>query len=251
MIDLHSHLLPGVDDGSRSVDQSLRVLKSFRERGVHTVAFTPHLLASQLADGVPEVQEEAWLKIAPVIPDEITVVRGAEVMLDRPLPREAAERRVTLAGTRYLLVEFPRMVPAEIVRRALHEVTTHGLVPVLAHPERYSSCSVEAAREWQRVGAVLQVDATTLTLPRSRGDRARALVAAGLADILAADNHGDDRCIATALEWLNENEGEEQAIILLESNPRAILEDRALFEVEPLPLRTSWWSRVRNLLEER
>ncbi|PKL93058.1 MAG: hypothetical protein CVV20_05580, partial [Gemmatimonadetes bacterium HGW-Gemmatimonadetes-1] len=81
--------------------------------------------------------------------------------------------------------------------------------------------------------------------------RARALVAAGLADILAADNHGDDRCIATALEWLNENEGEEQAIVLLESNPRAILEDRALFEVEPLPLRTSWWSRVRNLLEER
>lgn len=251
MIDLHSHLLPGVDDGSRSIEQSLSVLRTFRERGVHTVAFTPHLLASQLAAGVPEVQQAAWQQIAPQFPAGLTIVRGAEVMLDRPLPPEAAERRVTLGGTRYLLVEFPRMVPAEIASRALYEVASHGLVPVLAHPERYSSCSVETARDWRRVGAVLQVDATTLTLPRSRGDRARALVQAGLADILAADNHGDDRCVATALEWLNEHEGEEQAIILLESNPRAILEDKALYEVEPLQLRTSLWSRMRQLLEER
>lgn len=251
MIDLHSHLLPGVDDGSRSIEQSLRVLRTFRERGVHTVAFTPHLLASRLAAGVPEVQQAAWEQMAPLIPAGLTIVRGAEVMLDRPLPREAAERRVTLGGTRYLLVEFSRMVPAEIVSRALHEVASHGLVPVLAHPERYSSCSVEAARDWRRAGAVLQVDATTLTLPRGRGDRARALVQAGLADLLAADNHGDDRCVATALEWLNEHEGEEQAIILLESNPRAILDDKALYEVEPLRLRTSWLSRIRHLLEER
>ena len=53
----------------------------------------------------------------------------------------------------------------------------------------------------------MQVDATTLTLPRSRGDRARDIVRHGLADILAADNHGDERNVATALDWLGEHEG--------------------------------------------
>lgn len=249
MIDLHSHLLPGVDDGSRSVEQSVGVLRTFRERGVTTVAATPHLLASQLAAGFPPAYQAAWDALLPHVPSGVTLVRGAEVMLDRPLPAEAARREVTLGGTRYILVEFPRMVPAEIVGRALHDVSAHGLVPVLAHPERYSSCSVEAARTWRRMGAVLQVDATTLTLPRSRGDRARALVAAGLADILAADNHGDARCVATALDWLTEHEGEDQAVLLLDANPRAILEDRALYEVDPLPMRTSLWRRVRGLFE--
>lgn len=249
MIDLHSHLLPGVDDGSRSVQQSVEVLGRFTALGVTTVALTPHLLASQVGRGMPERYEEAWASLLPKVPAGISLVRGAEVMLDRPLPAEATDRRVSLGGTRYILVEFPRMVPAEIVGRALHDVMQLGLVPVLAHPERYTSCSVEAATAWRRTGAVLQVDATTLTLPRSRGDRARALVAAGLADILAADNHGDTRCVATALEWLQEHDGDEQALLLLETNPRAILEDGALYEVEPLRLRDSLWGRMRRLFE--
>lgn len=249
MIDLHSHLLPGVDDGSRSVEQSVGVLARFRSLGVTTVALTPHLLASQVGQGFPPAYEAAWAKLLPEVPEGITLVRGAEVMLDRPLPPEAVDRRVTLGGTRYILVEFPRMVPAEIVGRALREVMHMGLIPVLAHPERYSSCTVEAATVWRQTGAVLQVDATTLTLPRSRGDRARALVGAGLADILAGDNHGDSRCIATAVEWLQEHDGDEQALLLLETNPRAILEDGALYEVEPLRLRHSLWGRMRRLFE--
>ena len=161
------------------------------------------------------------------------------------------ERVVTLNRTRYLLVEFPRMVPAEIVARALADVMEHDLVPVLAHPERYSSCTVGAVEAWRQMGAVMQVDATTLTQPRSRGDRARDLVRAGLADILAADNHGDERSVATAVEWLTEHDGHEQAVLLLETNPRAILEDRPLYEVDPLPITSSLWGRMRRLFGER
>ena len=94
----------------------------------------------------------------------------------------------------------------------------------------------------------MQVDATTLTQPRGRGDRARDLVAAGLADILAADNHGDERCIATAVDWLAEHDGAEQAVMLLETNPRAILRDEPLYEVDPLPGRTGLLNRMRRLL---
>jgi tyrosine-protein phosphatase YwqE len=147
-----------------------------------------------------------------------------------------------------LLVEFQRMVPAEIVGRALADVVRQGLIPLLAHAERYSSSSVETVRAWRDVGAVIQVDATTMTLPRSRGDRARDLVREGLADVLAADNHGDDRTVATALEWLTEHDAGDQAILLLDTNPRAILEDKATYEVDPLPIRRSLWTSVRRML---
>lgn len=249
MIDLHSHVLPGVDDGSRSVEQSVRVLTEFVARGITDVACTPHLLASKVAPGWPDAYEAAWASLTAVVPAGMTLHRGAEVMLDRPMPAAVADRKVTLGGSRYLLVEFTRMVPAEIVSHALADVNRTGLVPVLAHPERYSSCTVETVREWRDAGALIQVDATTMTLPRRRGDRARDLVLAGLADILAADNHGDGRNLATAREWLVANNGAEQAELLLETNPRAILDDLTVFEVEPLRIRPSLWRSMRRMLE--
>jgi protein-tyrosine phosphatase len=250
VIDLHGHLLPGVDDGSRSVQQSHRVLRSFASKGVTHVACTPHLLASRVAEGFPAAYDAAWAALNVDVPEGITLVRGAEVMLDRPIPPAAAERKVTINGTRYLLVEFSRMVPAEIVSRALTDVIATGLVPILAHPERYSSCSIETARGWRDLGAVMQVDATTLTMPRARGERARDLVREGLADILAGDNHGDERCVATALDWLSEMDGADQALLLLETNPRAILDDQAIYEVDPLKIRTSLWSKMRRMFDE-
>ena len=249
MIDLHSHLLPGVDDGSRTVNQSVRVLRTFVAKGITDVACTPHLLASTIAGGWPPAYEAAWDQLTAKVPDGIRIHRGAEVMLDRPIPPAAAERKVTLAGSRYLLVEFNRMVPAEIVARALTEVCRTGLVPVLAHPERYSSSSVETVRAWRDLGTVIQVDATTMTLPRSRGERARDFVRAGLADILAADNHGDERTIATALDWLGEHDGADQATLLLDTNPRAILDDLSIYEVDPLPMKRTVWRFVRRLFE--
>jgi len=248
VIDLHSHVLPGVDDGSRTVAQSVRVLRTFAARGVTDVACTPHLLASRVEDGWPATYEAAWDELLAASPDGVTLHRGAEVMLDRPLPAAAAERKVTLGGSRYLLVEFPRMVPANIVARALAEVIHVGLVPVLAHPERYSSCTVETVRAWRDLGSVIQVDATTVSMPRHRGERARSLVRAGLADILAGDNHGDDRSVANALEWLTESDGADQALLLLETNPRAILDDHQTYEVDPLPARRGLWGGVRRLL---
>lgn len=251
MIDLHSHVLPGVDDGSRTVEQSVRVLRAFAAKGITDVACTPHLLASNIAQGWPDKYVDAWTKLAEWIPKGIHLHRGAEVMLDRPIPAAARERQVTIAGSRYLLVEFNRMVPFEIVARALAEVIQLDLVPILAHPERYSSCSVEAVRAWREAGSVIQVDATTMTLARRRGDRARSIVLAGLADILAADNHGDGRNVATAHDWLCERGGEEQANMLLVTNPRAILNDESIYEVDPLKVKKSFWRFVRSMVGSR
>lgn len=247
MIDLHSHLLPGVDDGSRSVEQSVRVLAAFAAKGITDVACTPHLLASNVEKGWLDKHEAAWAELSPRVPPGIRIHRGAEVMLDRPIPVAVGERKVTLGGSRYLLVEFNRMVPADIVARALTEVIKAGLVPILAHPERYSSCSVESVRAWRELGSVIQVDATTMTLARNRGDRARDLVVAGLADILAGDNHGDVRNVATARDWLAAHNGDEQSELLLTTNPRAILDDVSIYEVDPLPARKSLWRSMRRV----
>lgn len=250
MIDLHSHLLPGVDDGSRTIDQSVRVLKEIAELGITDVCLTPHLTASRAEHGVPAAYDAAFAALAAVAPPEVALHRGAEVMLDRPLgPAAAANRAITLNGTRYILVEFPRIVPRETVETALRLVAGTGLVPVLAHPERYSSCTVPAARSWRATGAKLQVDANTLLSPRSRGERARSLVAAGMADILAADNHGDDRTLAAAHASLSQHGAADQAAALMVRNPRAILNDAELEVVEPVTFTVSLVQRLRRLFD--
>lgn len=250
MIDLHSHLLPGVDDGSRSVAQSVDVLRELVSQGVTDICLTPHLSASRAESGVPPNHDVAFEALLAEAPAEVRLHRGAEVMLDRPLgPGAAASRGITLGGSRYLLVEFPRIVPAGTVSLALRQVVTCGLVPVLAHPERYNSCSVTAAQAWQETGAILQVDANTLLAPSARGERARQLLAAGLAGVLAADNHGDDRTVTPVRTALVEHGGERQAERLLVENPRAILEDGTVTAVEPFVLKRSLVHRLRRLLE--
>jgi hypothetical protein len=94
----------------------------------------------------------------------------------------------------------------------------------------------------------MQVDATTLHSPQTRGQRARQLVAAGLADILAGDNHGDERSIAAGADFLRALDGEAQSELLTVRNPRAILDDETLADVPPLAIRRSWMQRLRHLL---
>lgn len=250
MIDLHSHLLPAVDDGSRSVAQSVKVMTAMAAQGVTDVCLTPHLRAGQLAAVPPASHDEAFAALQAAAPALPRLHRGAEVMLDRPLPaREDGARRFTLGGTRYLLVEFPRMVAYDTVTIALTRVVEAGLMPLLAHPERYACCSPEAVARWRDLGARMQVDATTLLSTQSRGQRARGLVAAGLADILAADNHGDDRLIGTGRKFLEAQDGAQQAELLTVINPRAILADQPLVAVPPVEIRRTWMQRIRQLLE--
>ena len=250
MIDLHSHLLPAVDDGSRSVEQSVKVLNEMARQGVTDVCLTPHLNAGRAEAGPPLAHSRAFEALraqAPVMP---RLHRGAEVMLDRPITRPVAlARNVTLAGSRYILVEFPRLVAYDTVTNALTQVLELGLLPVLAHPERYSCCSAEAVRQWRGLGARMQVDATTLLASQARGQRARQLVAEGLADIMAGDNHGDDRTVATGANFLNAQDGAEQAELLSIRNPLAILNDSPTSPVPPLRIRESWMKRIKHFLE--
>lgn len=249
MIDLHSHLLPGVDDGSRTVGQSVTVLTMMAGAGVTEVCLTPHLTVSRAADGPPPEWEPAWQALSAAAPAQVRLHRGVEMMLDRPMSAGiAADRRLTLAGTRYMLVEFTRLVAPTVAYQALAQVRSLGLVPLLAHPERYACCTPQAASAWKAAGALLQVDANTLFSDRGRGERARALLAEGLADILAADNHGDTRTISEPYRRLGEMGGEHQATLLLFTNPAAVLADTLPEAVPPLSWKRPLLKRLRAFL---
>jgi protein-tyrosine phosphatase len=247
VIDLHTHLLPGVDDGAQSPDQSAAVLRKFSSQGIETVACTPHLKASEFDDAPCAELDEMLADLRRHVPDGPQLVRGFEIMLDIPTP-VFTDRCLNLAGTRYALVEFGRLVPAEASVGALRRIAEQGVVPLLAHPERYAACSVEVARAWRKAGAVLQVDATTITLESRRAVRARTLLESGLGDILASDNHGDGRTLAAAMDWLDRHGGESQGQLLCLDNPRAILEDRPLVPVPPLRVRKSWYSTLKGFV---
>lgn len=232
------------------MEQSVGVLNEMARQGVTDVCLTPHLQSSRAEAGPPAAHRRAYDALSAQAAATPKLHRGAEVMLDRPLTRPVAlARNVTLGGTRYILVEFPRLVAFDTITNALRQVVELGLAPVLAHPERYSSCSPDAVRLWREIGAIMQVDATTLLTSQARGERARQLVAEGLADILAGDNHGDDRTVATGASFLRAQDGSEQVELLTVLNPRAILEDGETAPVAPLRIRQSWMRRIKQFLE--
>lgn len=247
MIDLHSHLLPGVDDGSRSVEQSVEVLRAFEAAGITDVALTPHFTASHLSEGVPASHDSAFRALVRAAPKLPRLHRGAEVMLDRPLPALTDPYRFTLGGGRWILVEFPRLVTGDAATNALRSVVDGGLLPLLAHPERYAPCTPALAERWVNVGAALQVDATTALAPTRRGERARQLLQYGLATVVAADNHGDERSVATFRNALDEQGEGAAAELLTVINPGALLSNRSPEQVPPLMLKLSLKDRFRRL----
>lgn len=249
MIDLHCHLLHGVDDGSRSIAQSIRTLNLMRDSGTTAVCLTPHFSVGRIAKGLPVTHDRAFRELRAGAPEGIALHRGVELLLDRPVRPELRDHpELTLGGTRFVLVEFTRLAASTSITSALRQIVQLDLVPVLAHPERYQACSPRAVGQWKADGALMQVDATTLLSGRGRGQRARTLLAHGLADILAADNHGDARVLKIAHEYLTEHGGTVQADLLTTGNPRAILANGEVEPVPPIEIKTPWIDRLKTIL---
>ena len=250
MIDVHTHLLPGVDDGSPTVEASLPVLQRFASEGVELVVCTPHLAASNAARA-PHDEHDAILDRlrarAPAVP---RLVRGYEIMLDVP-GADLTDRRLTLAGSTAVLVEFPRGGVPPQAAHELYRIRMRGLVPVVAHPERYRECTPAVAAEWRRVGAVLQLDAAALDARGPMGDRARALLADGQADVVASDTHGDRRSLASARRWVLEHGTAEQAELLTRTNAERLLADQPVLPVGPVRVARSLGGRLRDIFLPR
>ena len=259
MIDLHTHLLPDIDDGSSSAALSAEVLRDFHADGIQGVVLTPHVTASEIAAGREEHLERrdrAMRVLTEQAPSPLALYLGYEIMLDEPLPALATgDRRLSLAGSRYYLVEFSLGVVPEFARTVLEQVARAGVVPLVAHPERYDACSPAVMRTWREVGARTLLDAGALARPGRRGERARELLRAGLGDAVASDNHGDGRSVLRTTRFLSERVDGPPSLVdrvtalLTVDNPRAVVEDREMVDVPRVQFKEGLIDKLRRVIE--
>jgi protein-tyrosine phosphatase len=266
IVDLHSHLVPGVDDGARHLAEALDALGKLVAAGASAVLTTPHIDATLiLREGAFErdhaAVEAAWATVvgeARARFPSVALHLGREVMLDTAVPR-LEDPRVRLNGGRYVLVEFPRLTIPPASEDVLYRIRAAGFVPVLAHVERYAYHGAEehVLDEWRATGCVFQVNTPSLLggYGRTAQSLAWRLLERGWADLLASDFHArGSPSIGEARAALEERGGTEQMELLMAENPRRIVADRELEGVPPLappPPARGPWARLRGALHRR
>lgn len=241
MVDIHCHILPSVDDGAADIGAALMMARMACDSGVKTVVATPHCnlpdeaeknyVSEGLKKRFIDLREELRRADIP-----LTLLPGAEVMCTDELPELLRSRRVlTLAGTRYLLVEFIFDESLQYIENMLEEVTAAGLTPVVAHPERYDAVqrSPGVIADWFANGYVIQLNkGSVLGRLGRRAERAAGwILSRGLAHVVASDAHSPETRTTHMSEirrFLEENCSAEYADALLRRNPARIIENRQL-----------------------
>ena len=230
MIDLHSHILAGIDDGAADLDESLAMARLAVADGIEVLAATPHADVhrprSEVAARVGELQAELDAQGVP-----LRLLPGVEIALTPDVPARLADRTLpTLAGSRYALIELPFNVLPPHVGQVLFDVQMAGFTPVMAHVERYRYVqdAPERLREWADRGVVLQVNASSLRGDFGAGPRraAETVVRGAWPAVLASDSHDSRRRrpeLAFARALVEALAGPARVAELLDTGPAAIV----------------------------
>jgi protein-tyrosine phosphatase len=250
LADIHNHLVPAVDDGSRSLAESLRHLSAMRAEGVTRLATSSHIFTWLVTDpGAFEARfrelETEFEKLAQALAgrdDVPTLYFNQEILADTVENTRAAFalKELGLRGTDYALIEFGfdlEVDCAEIVRAVIE----CGKKPIISHPERFRRnrrpIALAEISTWRDAGALLQVNGGSLTgyygpQVESLGWR---MLETGLADLISSDHHADARPVSPAETYTRicERMGEETARLLMSENPQRILDGRSTVRVEP------------------
>jgi protein-tyrosine phosphatase len=233
VIDLHTHVLPGIDDGAADLEDAVAMARLAVDDGILVLVATPHANVGRphadVAERVAELQ--AALDAAAV---KLRVLPGAEIALSPDVPARLSDRTLpTLAGSRYVLVELPFNVAPPNVEQTLFEIQVAGFVPVMAHAERYryTQGTPERLAEWCQRGSILQVNAGSLRGDFGPGSRraAEEVVRRGWPAVLASDAHESRRRrpeLAFARALVAEMADAARAVELLEAGPDAIVADQ-------------------------
>lgn len=247
MIDLHCHMLPGIDDGAQDLDTALAMARCAVADGITVTACTPHIypgLYENDATGIAAAVDRFRGALADADID-LTLTYGADIQI---VPELLAGLRrgthPTLHGSRYFLFEPPHhTVPARF-HETLFDVTAAGYVPVITHPERLTWLD-DAHYPWflqaARSGAWIQLTAGALTGHFGRRAQywSERMLDDGAVHILATDAHDPDRRAPVLSEgrdaaaaWV----GAAEAARLVIERPQAILDDRDPAQIPPPPL---------------
>ena len=243
MYDLHAHLLPGVDDGAKTIEDTIEMARVAAQHGTRAVLATPHrkdvtenLSVQHVRDLLREVNDRLRSEGIP-----LSVLQGMENHLDPELPDEiAAGRALPMNGTKYILVEMPFFGRPGYVEDTLSRIQSDGLVPVLAHPERIQAFQQELSllADFVERGMLSQITAGSLLghFGAWTRDFTNSLLRRGLAHVIASDTHTPtgprSPMLRPAVEAAAAIVGQDRANAMVETTPKAILEGLTL-EVEP------------------
>jgi protein-tyrosine phosphatase len=245
-IDLHAHIVPGVDDGAESFDEALEMLRMAEADGVAAIVATPHvfsahntvkefeIISRRIRDFHQQVKQSGL---------NINVLPGAEVFFTADLLEYLAKYQdiLTLNHSSYFLLEFPFEFIFPGTRDFIFNVLTEGWIPVIVHPERNHAIQRSPAilYDWVKLGVLVQVNAGSLKgiFGSAAQETAFRLLYHNLVHVIASDAHSPNHRppLLSFVPALLKNQGIENADFLVHHIPRAILEDKAVPDTgEPL-----------------
>ena len=237
MLDLHSHILPGVDDGSRTMDESVQIARMYVESGYNGVIVTPHYYEG-VYDSTFARNEEIRIKLQERIVAEgldFTLYPGNELYYDKKLAKLLKEGTVTsMNGGPFVLIEFPMTEEPLFVEELVYELQMEGYLPIFAHVERYRYVQRDITFLWpfMKKGCLMQMNLDSLLSDSERmRDTASALLDAKMIQLVGTDTH---RCdwrtpdVSQALTVLRERLTPEAYEEIVVENPYKVLENRRI-----------------------
>ncbi len=245
MIDLHCHMLPGIDDGAPDRATAVAMARCAVADGIRVTACTPHIypgMYENTRDGIA-LAVEAFRQVLAEEGIELELVVGADTHLTPDLVSGIRNLQIpTLNGSRYLLLEPPHHSVPPRFEESVFQLRSAGIVPVITHPERLSWIESHYP-VFQRLvhgGAWMQVTAGSLTGRFSKraqywGER---MLDEGMVHILATDSHHIDRrppLLAEGRAAAARRVGEEEAWHMVRTRPRGILDNTPVDALPALP----------------
>jgi protein-tyrosine phosphatase len=252
MIDVHSHVLWGLDDGAETRDESVAMLRMAAEYGTTDIVASPHSDLRFNYDPCTVAARIADLSREPGLP---RIHRGCDFHMSiENVERALADHRpYTINGLNHLLIEFADILIPPSTEEILSQFTGRGIVPIVTHPERNPILqrSISRLKSWIDMGCLMQVTAQCLSDRFGRKARKTAwhLLRSGLVHVIASDGHDTDHRpprLDMAYRSLEGEFGEGRARLLTIENPGAIIAGGEVrMAAPPEPRRRRWWYPFR------
>jgi len=257
LIDLHCHILPGVDDGPSRVEGSLKMAKCAVADGIHTLVATPHTFNGTYHNPLPNTLTHI-ARLKKIITENqipIDICPGAEVRIHQDMGRSVKEGETASINNtgHYILVEFPYNMILPGSRDALFQLFLKGITPVLAHPERnlVLQRNPDILSDLVNMGCLVQLTAMSITgeLGHDAMEYSHFLLKQRQAHVIATDSHNAESrppILSSAVEVTAHILGDTQAAhTMVTENPHLILNGKPLdlSELEKTPKKKRWLER--------
>lgn len=227
MIDIHSHLLPFVDDGSNSEETSLLLLKNAQDIGVTDVILTPHYKTG--FKKTPEELKEVFSSFVKKKNERninVNLYLGNEIHYSKNTRKALKDNTVlSLNGTKYVLIEFEYFKPVDVTE-VVYGLLLDGYIPIVAHVERYAYISIGDIIEIKNMGGLIQVNANSFVGDSKRRlkKRVKKLFKLSLVDFVASDEHAKRKnCLSLAREFVVKKYGNDIANKIFVENAKKII----------------------------